>query len=699
MVVPPLRVVFACVPLYRGVSDIFDPFHLHIEHMFDTMLFMATTPADLKTAALAVAAGLEPDLMSGEAAARAVRDLAVAEKAVATARMFVALRVARTDAWRGQGHASAPDWLAAECGISVREAAGQLGTARKAKDLPNTKKAMDEGKLSPTQAGAVTDGASADPGVEDDLLSSAATDTTKNLKDKATKARAAATDSATRERRVRAERCVRTRTDSEGAFTLWLRGPAADGARLLAMLKPFEEHAFQAARTRRGETGVRDTFDNRNYDAFFDLIGHLQTLAGIAIGAAGASGRAAASGPVGTPDVARTSGSSDARGAGRIPGPGGSAGSGGASGISGGAGHGGTSDVKRSPASDAATSDLGAAPGTPAARTHGSGASSDPSASDPSASDPGAPSISGSARALGPAQRSGLARAADPAGDLDPSGSGSDGGDSAVVDTRPVDLGGRGSPAPPGNARSPRSSGSPLPGGSQPDGAGPGPAPGRIAPGHLDPLLATLSPKQVRALGRHLPGGNNTKVIINIDLAAYRRGHTRSGETCEITGLGPVPVAVAKSLMGDAFIAAVIRDGRHVHTVTHLGRGLSAHQRTALEAVGLRCSNIACNQTVAIQIDHRTPWAHHQVTELANQDPLCPRCHDLKTHHGHRLQPGTGPRPFCPPPIPMRAAAGASPGRSAGAGNDASTGFGAGNRNDRPAAAAAAGNGNGNGAP
>lgn len=236
------------------------------------------TPAQLRETALAVAATIEPDLLSGPAAARVVEDLAVAGKALASAQMFVALRVAKTDAWRGQGHGSAADWLASQCGITVAEAHRQLGTAKRAKKLKKTKKAMDEGKLSPTQADAVTDGASADPSAEDDLLSSAENDTTRNLKDKAAKTRAAATDSKERERRIRRERTMRMRTDADGAFNLYLRGPAIDGARLAAMLKPFQEEAFRAARSRGSVDGVKDTFDNREYDAFFNLLDHLGVL-------------------------------------------------------------------------------------------------------------------------------------------------------------------------------------------------------------------------------------------------------------------------------------------------------------------------------------------------------------------------------------------------------------------------------------
>jgi hypothetical protein len=146
-----------------------------------------------------------------------------------------------------------------------------------------------------------------------------------------------------------------------------------------------------------------------------------------------------------------------------------------------------------------------------------------------------------------------------------------------------------------------------------------------------------------------VPRGDNTKVIVRIDHSALARGHSISGETCEVAGLGPVPVTTVQALLGDAFVAAVVTKGRDVVTVAHLGRRLSAHQRTALEWMGMRCSNLACNRTIAIEVDHRVPWATNPETDLANQDPLCPDCHRRKTHHGWKLEPGSGRRRFLPP--------------------------------------------------
>jgi hypothetical protein len=434
------------------------------------------TPTDVRKEVLRCVSQLHPEAMTGEAAAAAVAEFATIEKAAATARMFAAVRVAQTDAWRSQGHATAADWLAHAAGITVRQAAAQLGTARKAERLPKTKEQMRRGKLSPTQAGAITDGAGADPDAEDSLLDTAARGTTADLQDQAAKARAAATDAATREQRIRSERTVRTRTDAEGAFCLWLRGPAADGARLTALLKPFEEHAFRHGRS----SGTRDTYENRSYDAFFTMLAWLE-----------------------------------AQGGGQ-------------------------------------RSDTAAASPSPSAR---------PS---PAAAPPPSPSPSAS-----------------------------------PADSTPV-------PAP----------------------------------------TATESPLPLPV---RPPGGNNVKVIVLVDHAALLRGHTVAGETCEIAGLGPISVQTARQiLLDDPFLAVVVRRGRDVVTVAHHGRGLDAHQRTAIEANGLRCSNIACNRTVAIEIDHRHPYAADPITELDNQDPLCPECHRRKTHHGWRLEPGGGRRRLLP---------------------------------------------------
>ena len=139
--------------------------------------------------------------------------------------------------------------------------------------------------------------------------------------------------------------------------------------------------------------------------------------------------------------------------------------------------------------------------------------------------------------------------------------------------------------------------------------------------------------------------------LIRVDLAALVRGSVEAGELCEITGLGPVPVATARLLLGESILKLVISRGQDVVNVTHLGRGPNTAQKIALLWTHPCCSVEGCSRT-RTQDDHRIPFAQRRETKLANLDPLCPFHHRLKTLEGWGLVDGVGPRPFVPPDDP-----------------------------------------------
>ncbi|MGH9036348.1 MAG: DUF222 domain-containing protein, partial [Acidimicrobiia bacterium] len=56
-------------------------------------------------------------------------------------------------------------------------------------------------------------------------------------------------------------------------------------------------------------------------------------------------------------------------------------------------------------------------------------------------------------------------------------------------------------------------------------------------------------------------------VVFVCDLRAYRRGHARPEEPCHIVGGGPVPVSLVREFAEDAFIKAVLHDGKRIETV------------------------------------------------------------------------------------------------------------------------------------
>jgi hypothetical protein len=121
------------------------------------------------------------------------------------------------------------------------------------------------------------------------------------------------------------------------------------------------------------------------------------------------------------------------------------------------------------------------------------------------------------------------------------------------------------------------------------------------------------------------------KVIARIDVEALNRGRVEGDETCEIAGVGPVAVSAVRRLLSDAFLTLVIEKGQDVIHVTHLGRQVTARQRTALEARGCRCER--CGSTHLLDIDHNQGWALTHDTRVEDLSWACWHCHDLKTRH------------------------------------------------------------------
>jgi len=158
---------------------------------------------------------------------------------------------------------------------------------------------------------------------------------------------------------------------------------------------------------------------------------------------------------------------------------------------------------------------------------------------------------------------------------------------------------------------------------------------------------ATSARRSRRRKGRRSRNNPRYLALIRLDLAALTRGHVEDGELCEISGVGPIPVSVARDLLGESVLKLVLTNGVNVAGVTHLGRGPTAAQRVALLWQAPSCSNEACGHRF-VQIDHREPWAATRHTVLGELDPLCPHCHRLKTYMGWSLVEGTGPRSFVP---------------------------------------------------
>ncbi len=132
--------------------------------------------------------------------------------------------------------------------------------------------------------------------------------------------------------------------------------------------------------------------------------------------------------------------------------------------------------------------------------------------------------------------------------------------------------------------------------------------------------------------------GVGATVHVIIDHGALMRGGAVDGEVCEIAGVGPVDVSWTRELLGSAFLTAVIKRGKDILTVAHLGRHIPAVVRTALVVSGRECDIEACHQRGYLERDHVHDHAQGGPTAFSNLGWLCYAHHRLKSS-GWKLGP------------------------------------------------------------
>jgi hypothetical protein len=131
--------------------------------------------------------------------------------------------------------------------------------------------------------------------------------------------------------------------------------------------------------------------------------------------------------------------------------------------------------------------------------------------------------------------------------------------------------------------------------------------------------------------GASSPKGADAKILVRVDYPALLRGRCLDGETCEIAGMGPIPVSVVREWMDNAFLAAIVTKGTEITKVVHLGRRFTAEQRTALQWQDPVCARKGCSNRLRLEYDHFEDWADTHTTEVKHAKRFCHPCHLLKT--------------------------------------------------------------------
>jgi hypothetical protein len=149
--------------------------------------------------------------------------------------------------------------------------------------------------------------------------------------------------------------------------------------------------------------------------------------------------------------------------------------------------------------------------------------------------------------------------------------------------------------------------------------------------------------------GSSAPARPDSMIHVVVDYEALMRGHTVAGERCEIPGIGPIPVALARQMSEDAILKVLLTKGVDVMAVAHGGYTVPAHLRSAVEVRDPKCIVPRCNNRRNLQIDHRNAFGRTQVTKLEDLGRLCRWHHYMKTFLGYTYRGGPGKWEWIPP--------------------------------------------------
>jgi len=145
--------------------------------------------------------------------------------------------------------------------------------------------------------------------------------------------------------------------------------------------------------------------------------------------------------------------------------------------------------------------------------------------------------------------------------------------------------------------------------------------------------------------------------LVLVDVAALRRGSTRTGEVCEIDGIGPVPVEAATELLGEGNLQFVIKEATDIRSVTKSSRDLAQKTAMALVARDRSCVVPGCGKRLGLEGDHVVEFRSDGPTTYENLARLCPAHHAMKTYGKWQLSGRPGYWKWTPPAKPPSAGA------------------------------------------
>jgi len=136
------------------------------------------------------------------------------------------------------------------------------------------------------------------------------------------------------------------------------------------------------------------------------------------------------------------------------------------------------------------------------------------------------------------------------------------------------------------------------------------------------------SPAGSKARGR---AKTRNHVVAHIDATALIGGVACDGERCEIVGVGPVPIAHARELLGDSILTILVEDGRDVRTFARPSRQIVAALAQTIAARDATCVVRGCGRAVRLEVDHHQAVEGGGSADVDNLHGLCRQHHRRRT--------------------------------------------------------------------
>jgi hypothetical protein len=129
-----------------------------------------------------------------------------------------------------------------------------------------------------------------------------------------------------------------------------------------------------------------------------------------------------------------------------------------------------------------------------------------------------------------------------------------------------------------------------------------------------------------------------TSATLVADEAAIVRGYVKAGERCEIEGIGPIPVTIARTMLADATVRTVTESGSELDHIDTGTRYIPTDLRRWLDTTYPTCGVEGCDADHGLEYDHVVPVSEGGPTTKDNLWRLCRYHHRLKTNERWRVR-------------------------------------------------------------